>query len=107
MVQTPTDVTCDAMLNTTAKKVTGKCDWKYTGDLSLVAYFNVQISLDDKEINVLAPSDANEVVFAFQSSNQSANYSVAIYAIDYCNTQSPSQIFMGNVAIKQGSSYYK
>ena len=62
----------------------------------------MQISLDDKEINLLAPSDAKEAAFAFQSSNQSANYKVAVYAIDYCNTQSPSQIFMGTVAIKQG-----
>lgn len=105
MIETPTDVTCNATISNTTEKVTGKCDWKYPGDLSLVAYFNLQIFLDDEEMaNVWVSNDSNQAGFTLQSSDQSANYKAVVYAIDHCNTWSPRQMPMGSMTVKQGNS---
>ena len=104
-MESPTDVTCTATLNTMTEEVTGKCDWKYNGDLSVVAYFNVQIFLDDKEMaNVLVENNTNQAAFTFQSSDQTANYKAVVHAIDHCNTLSPRQMPMGSVTLKQGNN---
>ena len=72
-----------------------RCGWKYAGDLSLVAYFNLQIFLDDKEVaNALVQNNTIQAAFTFSSYNQSANYKAVVSAIDYCNTQSPSQVLV-------------
>lgn len=77
------------------EEVTVKCGWKYAGDLSLVAYFNLQIFLDDKEVaNALVQNNTIQAAFTFSSYNQSANYKAVVSAIDYCNTQSPSQMLV-------------
>ena len=102
-IETPTDVACDATVNTTTEEVIGKCGWKYGGDMSLVAYFNLQIFLNDiKVANVFVQNNTTEAAFTFHSSNQSADYKAVVYAIDHCNTW--SQMHMGSVTIEQGNT---
>lgn len=68
-----------------------------------MAYFNLQILLDDQEVaNVFVQNNTNQAAFNLHSSDQSANYKAVVYAIDHCNTW--SQMHMGSVTIEQGNT---
>lgn len=62
------------------------CNWKYTGSLSMVAFFNVEIKDGDTLIDSKRVYDEElEERFVFQYTAGSILYSAVVTTIGHCN----------------------
>ena len=91
VVERPFNVDVNAVMNDSAAEVAGQCGWRYTGDLTMVAFFDVKVLVDEEEVvNIRVPSNTQQVFFRTE---KGSTYSVSVAAVDHCNAYETSESY--------------
>ena len=85
MVEQPSAVAVFAFFNESSGEVAGRLQWSYAGDLSAVAYFDVNITAEENVmVNMRVPNTASLAAFFFQENSLSSGYSATVAAVGHC-----------------------
>ena len=85
MVKHPSGLTVSSFVNESSGEVVGRLQWSYAGDLSAVAYFDVNIIAENNVmVNMRVPNTASHTAFYFQEHSPGSEYSATVAAVGHC-----------------------